>query len=396
MRRCFVLAIAFALAAAAAASAGAAPAEDAQALQRTFLEGVRLLEAGDAQQAEAIFREMLRHTDSPRVKLELARALYVLGRYEDSKRLFQEVSRQADTPWRVRDNIAQFVGQIEERTGYLKFGVTFVSDSNPRNLAAQKEFSIGDLRLTPTEAPKKMTGLRYSARGWLPLEESPNGAAGYLAASYTDLPGSDFDRLTVDAGLSRGLGRSGTLRGKAGLELGAFGGKLLYAFPYVGADSILDQSRAHRLAGEAKLGRIVVPDLRFQDATYASGALSVRYLASDSVTATLRVGAEVSSARERPYSYHGWDVGPGLSWLWAQTACLVGASASLGSRKYAGADPFFGVQREDAKAKLELTLGNKEWRWRDNHLVLIAALQKNRSNIEFYRYRKASLSVSVE
>ena len=68
----------------------------------------------------------------------------------------------------VVDNVQHFVQQLEERTGYLKFGVTLISDSNPRNLAAQKEFAIGDLRVTPTEAPKKLYGLRYSARAWMP------------------------------------------------------------------------------------------------------------------------------------------------------------------------------------------------------------------------------------
>src|SRR5438093_6987219 len=127
---------------------------DDDGLQRAFIEGVQLLEAGDPRRAEEIFRELLKATDSPRVKLELARALYLQGKYAESKKLFQEVALQPDTPWRVRDNIAPFVQQIEEKTGYLKFGVTLVSDSNPRNLAAQKEFSIGDLRVMPTEAPE--------------------------------------------------------------------------------------------------------------------------------------------------------------------------------------------------------------------------------------------------
>jgi hypothetical protein len=364
-------------------------------LQQSFVQGMQSLESGDPRRAERIFREMLRHTESPRVKLELARTLYALGDYEESKALFQEVSRQPDTPWRVRDNIAQFVSQIEERTGYLKFGIAVVSDTNPRNLAQQKEFAIGDLRLTPTEAPKKMMGLRYSARGWLPLQAS-TGTAAYLATSYTDYPSGAFDRLTADTGVVTDLSQSGRLRGKAGLELGTFGGRLLYGFPYVGADAVLGQSAKHRLMGEMKLGKITVPDFRFQDAVYTSGALSLRYLASQSLTATMRTGLELASAREHPYSYWGWDAGPGVSWLWAETAYVVGANASLGSRRYADVDPFFGVQRDDRKAKLELTVGNKEWRWRDSHLVFIAAVEKNHSNIEFYSYRKASLSMSLE
>ena len=172
---------------------------DEDALQRAFVLGMQAQEAGDLARAEPIFREMLTSTHSPRVKLELARTLFAQAKYAEAKSLFKEVSVQPETPWRVRDNIALFVREIEERTGYLKFGVTVVSDSNPGNLARQKEFSIGDLQVTPAEAPKRLTGLRYSLQGWQPLE--PIGGAGYLTASYVDYPTEEFDRLTVDAGL---------------------------------------------------------------------------------------------------------------------------------------------------------------------------------------------------
>lgn len=375
------------------ASHSACARTDDEGLQRSFIEGAQLLEAGDARRAEEIFRELLKATDSARVKLELARALYVQGKYAESKKLFQEVSLAADTPWRVRDNITPFVQQIEEKTGYLKFGVTVVSDSNPRNLAAQKEFSIGDLRVTPTEAPKKVYGLRYSARGWLPMQSR---AAAYLAASYTDYPGADFDRLTTDVGLATPLTESGRLRGKAGEELGSFGGRLLYQFPYVGLDAVIAESSSSRIAAELKLGKIKLPDFGYQDAVSSSGAVSIRYLASESVTATMRTGLEYSRASERPYSYYGWDLGPGVNWFWVSKAYSFGANASVGARKYADVDPIFGKQRSDSKTKLELTLGNKQWRWRNNYATLIASVEENRSNIDFFSYRKANLSVSIE
>ena len=110
----------------------------------------------------------------------------------------------------------------------------------------------------------------------------------------------------------------------------------------------------------------------------------------------MRTGLEYSRAAERPYSYYGWDLGPGVNWFWASKVYLVGANASLGAREYADVDPIFGKQRSDSKTKLELTLGNKQWRWRNNYATLIASVEENRSNIDFYSYRKANLSVSIE
>jgi hypothetical protein len=376
------------------ASCAALAQSDSEALQRAFVEGLQRLDAGNPAEAESIFRSMLEHTDSARVRLELAQALYLQGKYQQAKPLFKEVSMHAETPWRVRDNIALFVREIEERTGYLKFGATVVSDSNPGNLARQKEFSIGDLQVTPTEAPKRLTGLRYSVQGWQPLQ--PIGGAGYLTASYIDYPTEEFDRLTVDAGLARNLMASGRMRGKAGLEFGTADGHSLYQFPYLGLDAVLAQSGRSRLAGELKFGKVRFSDFDYLDATYRNVALSLRQELTPSVAATLRAAAEGSRAAEQPYTYYGWDLAPGVSTFWPETAFLLGATVSYGRRNYAETDPLFGRRREDEKTRVEVTVGNKKWRWRDSYVALVASLEDNRSNIGFFHYQKTNLSVVIE
>lgn len=374
--------------------AAPALAQTAAELQRAFAEGMQQMEAGNAAQAESIFRGMLQHSDSARVKLELARALYLQGKYEQAKLLFKEVSMQSETPWRVRDNIALFVRDIEERTGYLKFGVTVVSDSNPGNLARQREFSIGDIQVTPTQAPERVTGLRYSVQAWQPF--APIAAAGYLTASYVDYPTQEFDRLTVDAGLSKNLVDSGRVRGKAGLEFGTADGSRLYQYPYLGLDAVLAQSESYRLAGELKVGRVNFTDFDYLDATFRSGALSLRRQLSTTVAGTIRGAVEGSRAGEQPYTYYGWDLAPGISTFWPESTFLIGATVSYGVRKYAEADPLFGVRREDERMRAELTVGNKKWRWRDSYVVLVASLEETRSSIGFYAYQKANLSVVIE
>lgn len=389
MRRLLALALAGAFIGAACAQAN-----DEETLQRLFVKAMQKAQAGNLAQAESLLREILESTDSPRVKLELARTLYLQGKHTEAKMLFQQVSMRADTPWRVVDNIAHFVRDIEERTGYLKFGVTIVSDSNPRNLAAQKEFSIGGLRVTPTEAPKKLTGLRYSARGWKPL--GGNGTAGYATASYTDFPGQEVDRLIADGGVVTNLMESGRLRGKAGVELGTLGGQSLYRYPYLGLDSVLVQSETSRLTGELKAGKVRFADFQYLDATQTSAALSVRTVLAQTATLSLGGSFEHSNANERPYSYSGWEAGPGIDTFWPKSAWMVGTRAAVGARKYAATDPIFGERRSDKKGRLEVSVGNKHWRWRSSYLSLVASLERNDSNIGFYDYRKANASVLIE
>jgi hypothetical protein len=367
---------------------------DDEVLQRAFALGMHAQQAGDLVRAEQTFREMLASTSSPRVRLELARTLFQQAKYDEAKVLFKEVSSRSDTPWRVRDNIALFVREIEERTGYLKFAVTVVSDSNPGNLARQKEFSIGDLQVTPTEAPKRLTGLRYSAQGWQPLE--PIGGAGYVTASYIDYPTEEFDRLTVDVGLAKNIVDSGRVRARAGMEFGTSDGSSLYQFPYLGLDAVLAQSEAYRLAGELKFGKLRLSDFDYLNATYRSGALSLRRELSQSVAGTLRAAVEGSRAAEQPYTYYGWDLAPGLSTFWPETTFLVGANLSFGRRKYAEVDPLFARRREDEKTRVEITVGNKKWRWRDSYVALVASLEENRSNVGFFDYQKTNLSVVIE
>ena len=365
------------------------------AFQGLFVDAMQALQAGDAERAERLFRDILARTDSPRVKLELARALYLQGRLKEAKTLFDEVAALSDTPWRVRDNIAPFVRDIEERTGYLKVGFSLVSDSNPRSIARQEEFTIGGIRVTPTEAPQEEAGLRYSLRGWWPFDESGRHAA-YLSAAYNDFSGQELDRLTLDVGAMSWLGATGRLRGKAGIEAGTFGGSRLYDFPYVALEAVLAEAPAWRFAGEAKLGRVRFNDYAYLNADFLSSALSLHRALAQTAAGTLRASVELSRAAEDPYSYDGLELASGLHVLWPASAYTLGASATYGEREYAAADPLFGQVRADTKLRLELTLGNRNWHLRDKHVALVAAVEENHSSIEFYAYRKANLTVVVD
>ena len=393
MRRTSLLLV---FAAALAAGPGlAAGRMDNETLQRSFVEAMQRLESGDLERAETILRSVLKGASTPRVKLELARALFLRGKYREAKALFEEVMTRTDTPWRVRDNIAHFVRQIEERVGYLKLGSTLISDSNPRNLPPQKEVTIGNLQLTPTEAPRKMTGSRHTVQGWLPVNR-PFRGGGYLNASLSDYSGEDSDRLTADLGVLKELSDDGRVRAKAGFELGMAGGRRLYQFPYLGFDSVLSQSESSRVTAEAKVGRIDVPDAGYLDATAATAAAAWRKTLSPAASASFRGTVEVSDANEHPYSYHGWELSPGIDLFQQRSLFLIGARAAVGARSYHGKDPLFGERRSDTRYRLEVSLGNKRWRWQDRYVSLLASFERTDSSIGFYDYRKFNVSLVLE
>ena len=145
-----------------------------------------------------------------------------------------------------------------------------------------------------------------------------------------------------------------------------------------------------------KAGKAVFRDYAYLDADQASAALSVRKLWTDSATVSASASLERSDARERPYSYYGAELGAGIDSFWPRWTFMVGARASAAQRRYAEADPLFGERRVDERQRLELLVGNKRWRWRDSYVSLLASVERNRSTLPFYSYRKAGLSIAIE
>jgi hypothetical protein len=366
-------------------------------IQRSFLEGARHLQAGDYEAAAGIFRALLSKTDSPRIKLELARALFHLKRYQEARALFREGLMDPDIPWRVRDNIEAFLREIDNIEGYLKFSLSLVSDTNPRNLSSQKEFTIGGIRLTYLPPPdnKKVTGLRYSAQGYQPLSDEGR-LAGYFVGSYTDYPGYSLDRLTADVGLIGDVTDSGRARAKAGVEFGTFGDQRLYDFLYVGFLNVISQSVVHRVGGEYRVGRVNFPDYGYLDAKYVSATLSAFKAISQTVGVSASGTLEYSRAEEQPYTYYGVTLSPAVTWFLTEPAVVLKTGVSLGTRRYAATDPFFGEQRSDVKARLDLSVSGKTWRWRNFSPAVVLSFEKNRSNIDFYEYRKVNVSIVIE
>ncbi|HEY7238048.1 MAG TPA: surface lipoprotein assembly modifier [Burkholderiales bacterium] len=366
-------------------------------IQRAFVEGAQRLQAGDYESAARIFRELTHRTDAPRVKLELARALFYLKQYDESRRLFKAVLLEPELPWRVHDNIETFLRAIDDVDGYARFALSIVSDSNPRNITQEREFTIGGVRLTfePPKDNERVTGLRYSFQGMQPILRESRVSV-YFNASYLDYPAQSLDRLTADGGLSKRLDASyGELR--AGLEGGTYGGQYLYRFPYLELGRRLSESAVHRLDGAVRVGRVTFPYYSYLDANYGSVTLSAAKSMTQALAGLLKATVELSDARERPYAYYGVTLEPGINLFVERPApLLLRAGLAFGHRQYAADDPLFGITRRDMRIALEASIRNKEWRWMNFTPALAVTLERNESSIDFYSYHKANVYLVLE
>jgi len=356
---------------------------------------MQLIDAREYDAAIARLRALLEQTKSPRVQLELARALFLNRQYPESRRLFREVLVHPDTPWRVRENIEAFIKQIDEIEGYVRFGLSIVHDSNPLNITNQREFTIGGFRLTFQPPPNEpVTGLRYLVQVHQPLLAEQRLAL-YATGSFIDYPGGAFDRATVDGGFAKGLA-DGRALAKLGIEAGGFANRLLYTFPYAAGDVALHQSSTSRVIVGAKAGPVRFRDFSYLDALYRSATLTVGKAATQQLALSLKGTIERSEAYESPYSYDGRQIVPGFVFLMNGPPLVIGVNAFYGTRDYHGEDPLFGIKRFDRRYIGELSLQNREWRWRDFKATLLLSVEENRSNIEFYSYRKVNVSIALD
>src|SRR5512139_197158 len=365
--------------------------------QARFLLGVEALHAGNPMRAATIFEQLLAETGSPRVKLELARALFLMEQYERSEQLFREVLALPELPWRVAENIRVYLDEIDMATGYVKFSVSMVSDSNPRNFTNSREVFIGGQTLTvvPPGDNRQVYGARLSVRGYRPLDEKHRTTA-YFTASYSDFPSYTFDRLTGDVGLAQAVPGVPWLKAKAGFEGARLDGHTLYRLPYVGALAAMAPSEGYRVLGEFKFGRLQVPQTPYLDShnLFLIGRLA--YPPALGLAFSNEATLERAEADEAAYSYRGGSIGGTMVWPsdnWDTRFTLYG---SAGVRNYEGDDPIFGDRRRDTRYVASLDLLRPSLRINGYRPQIGVVYEKTDSTLDFYSFSKVGLRFQFE
>ncbi len=357
-------------------------------LQILFEIGVVELQKGNYASAADIFASLARKTKSSRVQLEYARALFLDRRYKTSKVVFEEVLQQPDIPWTVQENIHAYLELIESALGYLKFGLSLVSDSNPRNFTDSRQIVIAGQPLTiiPPEDNKQVIGLRYGFNAAKAITESAS-LAGYLDASFSDFSGSNFDRWGADFGLLLSPRSSPKLKYRVGLEESYYAKEHLYEFPYFGIRYTPQPLYQFRLNSELKIGQLGVPDADYLDATNLSLTTNVARQAASNIYTSGDLYLEKSIAEEDAYSYYGGALGLSLSFDFLQS-WRVKPSTSLGKRLYEGEDPFFGETRNDTRFMVAITLQKINLDIFGYTPEVGLTYEETSSNIEYYSYSK--------
>lgn len=365
-------------------------------LQILFEIGVGELQKGNYASAAAIFESLVKKTKSPRVQLELARALFLDRRYKAAKKVFADVLRQPGIPWTVQENIYAYIEQIDAALGYLKLGLAVVSDSNPRNFTDSRQIVIAGqpLNIVPPEDNKEVYGLRYSVSAAKAFTETAS-LAGYLDASFSDFSNSMFDRWGADFGLLMSPRSLPKVKYRVGLEESYYAQEHLYQFPYIGIRYTPQPLNQFRLNSELKIGRLGVPNADYLDATNLSLTTNVARQASSKIYTSGDLYLEKSIAAEDAYSYYGGALGLSLTFDFLQN-WRVKPYTSLGKRLYEDDDPFWGETRDDTRFMVGITLTKINLDIFGYIPEVGVSYEESTSNIEYYSFSKIGVILKFE
>ncbi|MBR9865686.1 MAG: DUF560 domain-containing protein [Oceanospirillales bacterium] len=364
-------------------------------LQAQFILGGIALNNRDYEAAVAIFGDLLRKTNSPRVKLELARALFLARRFKEAQQVFQEVLSERNVPWAVQQNVRLYLDEIDGTLGFVKFGLSFVSDSNPRNFTSSKEVIITGqiLNVVPPEDNREVRGLRYKMTTGKPFSDDGR-MLGFFNLSFTDFEQSQFDRWTGDTGFIYAFESLPQLKSRTGIEYSEQGGTKQYDFPYTSLLYTPDPVQQFRLNHEFKIGRLHVPTAPHLDANNYTLSTNFTRPLESGVLVKGYLSIEKSSTKEDPHSYHGGSIGLGVDLPLSSFGFEL--SGSVGKRLFGGIDPFFGGKRDDTTKKYGLIVSNKNIQFFSFMPKVGVIYEQNDSSLDFFSYDKISFVFSLE
>ncbi|NVK42820.1 MAG: DUF560 domain-containing protein [Oceanospirillaceae bacterium] len=348
------------------------------------------LQNRDYEAAIAIFRDLARKSPSPRIRLELARALFLGTYFEESRQLFEEVRDAEGTPWSVRQNIELYLDELDIKLGFVKFDIALVSDSNPRNFTSDRRILIAGqvLTIVPPDDNKEVRGIRYHVESGRALSANQR-LQGYLDLSFTDYEQSQFDRGVADLRLIYDPEAFPRLKARTGIELSTVNGDKEYDYPYLSLIYLADPVDRYRILYEIKAAHLNIPGAGHLDANQYIAAAGLTRRLEGFALLKANVAAERSEAREKPYSYNGASMGLAADFslgTWGMEPFIA-----FSKRFYRDIDPFFGTTRYDFRKRAGLVLSSRKLRLGSFTPEIGLTYDKNDSSIGFYSYDKLSL-----
>lgn len=364
-----------------------------------FLLATIAVEQKDYDTAISLFRRILaREPPTERVRLELARAFFLKGDYDNADRQFR-FARAGDIDDAIKANIDRFLSAINRLRQYtVNFSFALAPDTNQNAATSASQVSLFGLPFALDKSARKQSGIGVAGDiggEWSPLLDD-NIKARFGADFYrVEYSGGEFDDMTLSA-----YGGPQFLFPNWDVSLLAMGFKRWFAnqdfVSGVGGKLAADYGiTSDWLVGASFGGQSVVNDfIPEQSGPLWSAQIQAAYVLSPSSLFQLQLGFNRQEARIAPYSYSGTWFGGG----YAQDlpyGFSAGFQPSYFITRYDATLAAFGKTRSDDTIMLAFTLLNRRLDYHGFTPRFSYIFSEQHSNIPLYSFTRNQFQIGL-
>lgn len=364
-----------------------------------FLEATIAVAQKDYDVAISLYRRILvREPSAERVRLDLARAFFLKGDYDNAERQFR-FARAGNIDDTVKANVDHFLSEINRlREWTFNFAFALAPDTNQNAATSANQVNIFGLPFALDKAARKQSGIGvagYIGGEWSPLL-AHNVKARIGANLYrVDYSGGQFDDMIVSTyggpqflfanwdfsvlatGFERWFANKDYLRG--------IGGKLAVDYGIT----------SNWLVGVSAGGQSITNKFVHEEGgPLWSAQTQVTYVLTPSSLFQLQLGANRQEAQIAPYSYSAVWFGGGY-----QQDFPFGFSAAFQPNysitSYDAALAAFGKARRDDAVSLSVTLLNRRLDYHGFTPRFSYIFTKQNSNISLYSFTRHQFQIGI-
>ena len=353
----------------------------------------------DYNTAISIYRRILvEEPSAERVRLDLARAFFLKGDYDNAERQFR-FARAGDIDNTVKANVDHFLSEINRlREWTVNFSFALAPDSNENAATSADQVNIFGVPFALDKAARQQSGV--GAAGYIGGEWSPLLASNVKARIGANLYRVDYSGGEFDDMIASAYGGPQFLFANWDFSVLATGLKRWFAnkdyISGVGGKLVADYGiTSDWLVGASAGGQSIANDFVHQEGgPLWSAEMQVTYVLSPSSLFQLQLGSNRQEAQIAPYSYStGWfgvgyqqDLPFGFS---------AGFQPNYSITRYDAALAAFGKTRRDDAVTLAFTLLNRRLDYYGFTPRFSYVFTKQNSNISLYRFTRHQFQIGV-